>query len=247
MQKHFGHRYFGGRVIRLGTATVVKVDCQVAEAQAMNFVGKNTGLPVPRVLRVFSAKGKIHIMMECIDAPLLHDCWEGMSRNERKDIVIQLCDFLRQVRALPPLHPGKVHGAGGLTSQLHDRRERSKPFGPFDTVDQFHEFIGLTYLREHVDEFPTFQPHFEKCAGRIYGTRFTHGDFAPYNIMVKGGKVVGIIDWECAGWYPEYWEYTTCYRSSLQTESFWDMMKDEMDSYSDELEVEHCISSFFIR
>jgi len=65
--------------------------------------------------------------------------------------------------------------------------------------------------------------------------------------MVKGGKVVGIIDWECAGWYPEYWEYTTCYRSSLLTESFWDMMKDETDAYSDELEVDHCISSFFIR
>ena len=69
------------------------------------------------------------------------------------------------------------------------------------------------------------------------------------SLMVKGGKVVRIIDWECAGWYLEYWEYTTCYHSSLLTKScwcFWDMMKDEMDTYADELEVDHCISSFFI-
>jgi len=65
--------------------------------------------------------------------------------------------------------------------------------------------------------------------------------------MVKGGKIAGTIDCKCAGWYSEYWDYTTCYRSSLLTEGFWDMMKDEMDSYPDELEVDYCISSVLIR
>ncbi len=26
--------------------------------------------------------------------------------------------------------------------------------------------------------------------------------------MDQCGRVTGIVDWECAGWYPEYWEYT---------------------------------------
>jgi thiamine kinase-like enzyme len=44
--------------------------------------------------------------------------------------------------------------------------------------------------------------------GKVY---FTHGDLTLGNIMVAGDPgskdIVGIIDWEQAGWYPEYWEY----------------------------------------
>ncbi|KAF2684951.1 hypothetical protein K458DRAFT_442677 [Lentithecium fluviatile CBS 122367] len=35
---------------------------------------------------------------------------------------------------------------------------------------------------------------------------FSHGDFAQHNILVKDGAVTGLLDWEYAGWYPEYWE-----------------------------------------
>lgn len=36
---------------------------------------------------------------------------------------------------------------------------------------------------------------------------FTHGDLSPRNIIVLNDKIVGIVDWEEAGWFPEYWEY----------------------------------------
>ena len=36
----------------------------------------------------------------------------------------------------------------------------------------------------------------------------THGDMSPRNIIVQGTKVVALLDWEMAGYYPEYWEYT---------------------------------------
>ena len=38
---------------------------------------------------------------------------------------------------------------------------------------------------------------------------FTHGDLGSLNILVKGDQIVGIVDWETAGWLPLYWEYTT--------------------------------------
>ena len=40
---------------------------------------------------------------------------------------------------------------------------------------------------------------------------FTHGDFRPANIIVKGSLVTAIIDWELAGWYPEHWEFVKAY------------------------------------
>lgn len=40
---------------------------------------------------------------------------------------------------------------------------------------------------------------------------FTHGDPTPGNVMIAGPpgarKIEAIIDWEQAGWYPEYCEY----------------------------------------
>lgn len=45
-------------------------------------------------------------------------------------------------------------------------------------------------------------------AGSIY---FCHGDLTPTNIILSGSPglyaIAAIIDWEQAGWYPEYWEF----------------------------------------
>lgn len=35
----------------------------------------------------------------------------------------------------------------------------------------------------------------------------SHGDISPRNILVRGTKVVAILDWEMSGFYPEYWDY----------------------------------------
>ncbi|KAG8526059.1 uncharacterized protein KY384_000829 [Bacidia gigantensis] len=42
---------------------------------------------------------------------------------------------------------------------------------------------------------------------------FTHGDFKAHNLLLDEihGKwhLTGFLDWECAGWCPAYWEFTT--------------------------------------
>jgi aminoglycoside phosphotransferase len=44
---------------------------------------------------------------------------------------------------------------------------------------------------------------------------FSHGDLKHHNIMVEGGRITGFIDWESAGWYPDYSDFTTA------GEDFW--------------------------
>lgn len=36
---------------------------------------------------------------------------------------------------------------------------------------------------------------------------FTHGDINPRNIVVRDNKIVALLGWSCAGWYPQWWEY----------------------------------------
>lgn len=69
-------------------------------------------------------------------------------------------------------------------------------------------------------------------------TVLTHGDLNPCNIMVRGDTVVGIIDWECSGWYPNYWEYTNAWLGN-QTRMAWQGVVDKfLDAYPEELEME---------
>ncbi|KAM4054574.1 phosphotransferase enzyme family protein [Hirsutella rhossiliensis] len=48
----------------------------------------------------------------------------------------------------------------------------------------------------------------------------THGDLSSFNIMIQGDEVTGIVDWETAGWFPPYWEYT-CARNANPQNAFW--------------------------
>ncbi|KAJ5719781.1 kinase-like protein [Penicillium malachiteum] len=59
-----------------------------------------------------------------------------------------------------------------------------------------------------------------KQQSTFWPLRLTHGDLSSLNILVRGDYIVGIIDWETAGWYPSYWEYTSAHQVNPQN-SFW--------------------------
>ncbi|RYP35416.1 hypothetical protein DL767_003823 [Monosporascus sp. MG133] len=59
------------------------------------------------------------------------------------------------------------------------------------------------------EEFDSIVATAKRVQGMPHPTVFTHGDFAMHNVLVHGGRVSDFIDWESAGWYPDYWEFTT--------------------------------------
>ncbi|KAK2740529.1 hypothetical protein FQN55_008872 [Onygenales sp. PD_40] len=72
---------------------------------------------------------------------------------------------------------------------------------------------------------------------------FTHGDLNPRNILAENGKITGIVDWENAGWFPEYWEYTKSHytvRSLIRWLA--DLVDQVFEGYRDELHVENMLS-----
>lgn len=76
--------------------------------------------------------------------------------------------------------------------------------GPFLSERDFNEW-QLAQLRPEVALTPReMYTDMHKDSHQIL---FSHGDLSFHNIIVKEGHVNGIIDWEYAGWYPEYWDY----------------------------------------
>lgn len=83
--------------------------------------------------------------------------------------------------------------------------------GPFHSVKEFNDKMqedALPYVplaeRNFDDPYRNLFPD----SGQIL---FTHADINSHNIMIAGPagsrKITALIDWEQAGWYPEYWEY----------------------------------------
>lgn len=94
------------------------------------------------------------------------------------------------------------HACDTLGGAIGDTRERvGKPTGPFADEATFTKVLR--------------NPDDPARAG--HRMSFTHADLNSRNILVDevvqqdgslGWRVTGIVDWEMAGYYPEYWEYT---------------------------------------
>ncbi len=191
----------------------------------MRFISQHTSIPVPKVICAFTYRGCTYITMERIDGDMLSRGWFNRSAESQTKILSQLSKMIQEVRSLtPPQGQGIANVDGG---PLYDGRlpGPSLWFGPFSNINDFHR-----HLRRGFKFHPNNEPEINKLIdlhGGHWPLVFTHGDLSSLNILVRGDKVVGIIDWETAGWFPAYWEYTTACQVNPQN-YFW---RDEIDRF----------------
>lgn len=94
--------------------------------------------------------------------------------------------------------------------------------GPFQTAEEFAKGIALRsktmFSEMNNDNFHCdyLARHLPSALGN-YPPMFTHGDLWRENVLVRKVvmstneaeyEVAALVDWETAGWYPSYWEYT---------------------------------------
>lgn len=147
------------------------------------------------------------------------------------------------MRALKQSTSG-VQGVDG--SKLYDMRipQGTRGFGPFDSIREFHSFLtdGVEISK---DQFPEVNKLLMMQERSNYTTCFTHGDLNSANILVDGDKVVGIVDWDTCGWYPEYWEYTTAWNVNPYNEFWRDEVGKFLQEYPEALEMERIRRKYF--
>ncbi len=137
------------------------------------------------------------------------------------NIFAQLQRMIQELRALPP--PSGVGAESCIGGSLRDPRiPRSLPmFDPFGSIQNLHLWLRDRLRPEDHPEGENDEDReaVKKMAAKQDGPWparvFTHGDLNPSNIIIRDSQVVGIIDWEFAGWYPYYWEYTSAWYGNL--------------------------------
>lgn len=153
-------------------------------------------------------------MEDCPGVPL-HEVVDTMTPAELDHVADQLSTVLAEMRSHKSRIVGSVSG-GPLNNKFIPY-----PWTPphaFESVGEylsyyrkmFLDFCGAEYIEELFSCLPRNAP--------IY---LTHGDLLACNIIVQGSTITGIIDWETAGFYPEFWEYCRMHLPDAMTPG-WD-------------------------
>ncbi|TDL18384.1 kinase-like protein [Rickenella mellea] len=178
----------------------------------MRFVAANTTIPVPRV----SPSSYTYIVMDYCPGVEAQAAWNSISLREQMALLAELKGFVQQLRDLEPPSPKAVSSTHG--GACRDHRFGTIPVGPFNTHTDFHQFLRND---SPLDDWDTHYPEVSGAHSRPCSSKYTHGDLAPRNVLVHNGKISAIIDWDSAGWRPEYWEFTKVHFACAGTPGEW--------------------------
>lgn len=209
------------------------------EFHALETVRKYTSILCPRPIDVASSPllpDQSYLLMSAIPGGPLSKYQEALLDTDLDEVVLQLQDWLTQLRSIPKTVNPTHAICNTLGEALRDPRVRhATPIGPF--VDE----MAFNAMLRYSDD--TSRLGHEIC--------FTHADLNPRNILVdqftlpngkSGWRLTGIVDWETAGYYPEYWEYTKAlYEGFRWTNRYNSMVKRvfvALGDYEGELMVE---------
>ncbi|KAK2863665.1 hypothetical protein FQN49_004111 [Arthroderma sp. PD_2] len=206
------NRPFPVKIPSLGLFVKYGANVKIAEAQTQIMVREKLGgrVPVPEVYGWTEDGDQRFIYMSLIEGETLQERWGNMNDNERINVCKELKNMVNEWRS--------------LQQDTHDCYIGSQGKQPVNDIFVAHrpELTG-----------PNAVKNFENACGIEISIdvpiKFTHADLVAPNILLSPGpnpKVVAVIDWGQAGWYPAYWEYCKARRVRLDPEHFSDVLQE---------------------
>ncbi|KAF4634077.1 hypothetical protein G7Y89_g4030 [Cudoniella acicularis] len=204
----------------------VHAERHAGEFNALKLVRSRTSIPVPRPIDLLLSPTESFLVTSRIEGDPAGIAINECSNEEMSMMTQDLRSWIAELHAIRlDTDPTRVisNATGG---PCLDYRISTDPVGPFRNEKEFSESLRLGILPDLV----------HRADHRIL---FTHSDLNMRNILVKDGKISGIVDWENAGWYPEYWEYTKCHFGVRLSQRWLKMIEAVFENkYEEELEIE---------
>ncbi|KAF2188828.1 kinase-like protein [Zopfia rhizophila CBS 207.26] len=202
------------------------------DEQSALYLATELHLPAPRVHQAQedSLDGEACIRMDFIAGERLDLVWPSMTTAEKDEICQQLRDILTQMRSVPWTNGLIGSCSGGKVRDCRQFTDYSG--GPFLDETSFNSF----YL-DLVETIPDpIRDALSKQLRDDHRILFSHGDLAQHNILIKDGRITGLLDWEYAGWYPEHWDYIKFFERPCKHRDWKNRAREIFpQSYDDEL------------
>lgn len=212
------------------------------EYNALKLLERHTTVPAPRALDIVIQKTEDnadesgHLLTTRIPGTTLADCHDMLSDQDCETISTQLANCISQMRDIPMAANSGAAICNTLGEACSDPRIKDwAVIGPFPDEASFSQHLRFS----------------DEPSRRGHKIVFTHADLNPRNILVErtashagqeGWQLSGIVDWETAGFYPEYWDYTkSMFEGFRWPRRHNEMMRrvfSEFGNYDEELAVE---------
>ncbi len=208
------------------------------EAYVLKYIeSEQVRLPVPKVYACFveEESGYWCIIMDKITGTSLEVAQEGYSQQEQDEVTGQLRAMLASLRG----HQRKEIGSfstnlnvGPASDGFFLSRDRA---GPFAKEQDFVTALGLALRARCDDNITEGAIAMLNAVPRTDRFVLTNGRLGLDNILVRGTKIVGILSWSQAGFYPQYWEFA---KAAFFDDDFFDpanVIRRALDPYLPEL------------
>lgn len=245
---------FDAQIMELPFGLVLKWSdrTSIEEVAAMR-MARAAGIPVPKVLSCGEHPGGpfnrfFSILMTRLPGIPLGNSTDSLRVEMEDPWLFELKECVMSMREWKSPYSGRICSAIGTS--LRSARVPNHAMGPFTSESEFHDFLlspasghGFDTTSEYIQALAQAN-EIRKHPHRI---SFTHGDFKAHNILVgDDGHLSGFLDWESAGWLPDYWEFTTAMRFGAK--SWWFQVASWIggDQYSQELLCDVALNSLTV-
>ncbi|KAF8196941.1 kinase-like protein [Pholiota molesta] len=206
------------RAFRFHIPLLMKTEYRVfsTEADALRFLNASgLDLPIPRLLDSIVMDGNTYTIMSRIPGSLLLDEIHRISEPDLRAIVNDVRDVLDRLWTLKqsPADAGKVMLSASGDGLPDPMAFYDTYWGPCPSILDCY-FRMSANLSIEVDnpwteeELVATHPDAMRAvtADRIV---WVHRDLRLQNILIRDGRLSGIIDWEHSGWFPCHWQLHT--------------------------------------
>ena len=160
--------------------------------------------------------------MTYIEGRTLASVWPSLSKAAKERVCGDIWDLIAKIRQIPrpeTLNPSAYYSTTDGSPIHHPMLGNYNDICPVLEDDKaFRGRIYELYVNHNGLSYADGKD-LPRMLPRSNISVFTHGDIHPGNILVnQQGQIVGLIDWESAGFYPDYWEYAMMRRMSQHDE-----------------------------
>ncbi|KAI9722443.1 MAG: hypothetical protein M1828_004810 [Chrysothrix sp. TS-e1954] len=254
---------FGHRVVQINSRYVAKYGLSIkqAEGETLLYLEAVSCPYAPRLYAMYAHEPDhgVCLVMDFIPGETLSDLWPSLEGVEKHLICKTLRTCFEDIRSF--LQDGRAFFGsvdhGPLSDSLfYDPSGDAAFVGPFSSERALNDslvnrFRKIGECNGNSPQYATKAAFYARNLPRVLRDHkivFTHGDLQRKNVLVRrntesGGHdfTVALVDWEDAGWYPEYWEYFSAFEALHWDDDWCDMIEEIIDSWPAATGIMHMI------